>query len=191
MQDNQSLINVVDNFNNSSNSGTAGARARPDPRERAQYQPAPDQDASLQVPGPSPERESSPGPSYEDAEYAEQDQSPPRRHPAQDPTLRGAVLHQDHPIVSYQPASPDNTDFDRHESAVDTSLPAAQPSANHSRTRTAERQPSPQPSSEPQPRRGLRVRFKPQPLIVGDPLHPYWQAHHSRPRIPPVRGEGR
>ena len=193
-QDNQSLINIVDNFDNSNNLGTAGTRAWPDPRERAQYQPAPDQDASLQDPGPSPERESTPGPSYEDAEYEEQVPSPPRRQAPQDPALRGAVLRQDHPYVSSQPASPDNTELQRQESAVYTSLPAAQPSANHGRpqsTRSAEPQPSPPPHSEPQPRRGLRVRFKPQPLVVGDPKHPYWQAHHSRPRIPPVRGEGR
>jgi hypothetical protein len=52
-------------------------------------------------------------------------------------------------------------------------------------------QPRPHPNDEPTLRRGSRVRFNPVPLVVGDPNHPYWRAHHLRPRIPTPGGEGR
>ena len=116
------------------------------------------------------------------------------------PSLPG-ILRQVPTDTTYQPASLQLTDDRPHTSADVTYLPPnTSESANHeppcsSSTPRASRdptpQPSPQPLPEPAPRKSTRVKFKPQPLVVGDPNHRYWQAHHSRPRIPTPRGEGR
>ena len=171
----------------------------PGVRTRAQHRPAPAQDRQLQDDGTTPAPSSTPGPDlrqdFSGHSDNANDPSPPRRHSNLDHALSSADLRQDIPHISSQPASPTSTAYNSNQSAVYDSLPASPDPTNHGRPQSTRAQSAePQPSttdSEPQPRRGLRVRFKPQPLVVGNPLHPYWQAHHSRPRIPPVRGEGR
>ena len=205
IQDNQShSTNNFDNFANSNNTGTAGTRAEPGPRERAQYPPPPDQDDHLQQAGhPTESRSTTPDdvPDPQDpSEYAAAP-SPPRRHPVLDSVLCDHVQRPSPPRrqdtalsepfeVADQLDDHEPTDHPQPATADYTSVPAAPAQSNRTvNSRAATPQPCTQPP--PQPQLGKRVRFKPQKLVVGDPNHPYWRAHHARPRIPPVRGEGR
>ena len=118
----------------------------------------------------------------------------------QDPLHSGDALRaredQQRPTSAMPDLSP--TDAGPVPAADDFYLPQQQrssPSANENSPTAAPPtapQPGPQPNPEPTLRRGSRVRFAPEPFgPFGDPSHPYWQAHHARPRIPTPRGEGR
>merc|ERR1712059_214030 len=121
------------------------------------------------------------------------------------PVLRRVYvdLQRLQPSQSTRPACHDYTDAD-FPTADRPCLPARS-SANHGAPpgpsahsapanqspADAAPQPCRQPTPEPELGRGKRVRFAPQPLVVGDPTHPYWMQHHERPRIPSQRGGGR
>ena len=164
-----------------------------------------DNHANYSDTGPQPaERASSqPGDDHDDAGHASGDQQ--RREPSPQPSvpcLPAGILRRGAADSTHQPAAPTHTDAQLHVPADPVYLPPStgapansSPPSSSSNTPRTSRAPTPQPSPQPSPRPALRkstrVTFKPQPLIVGDPSHPYWQAHHSRPRIPTPRGEGR
>ena len=178
-QDNQSNdSSPLINHTNYDNLGTSGERALPDRTERARPQSPPSQPSTVSDAGDTSPR-SLQDPFEPDPALDEYDLH--RR-----PLMRQTSVPRDCHSATVNHTLP---------SADDTPLPALHaapanesPPSSNSR---AEPQHSPQPSPQPAPRRGARVRFKPQPLVVGDPKHPYWQAHHQRPRIPSLRGEGR